>query len=130
MNVCAVGALVLVAGLGIQSMRVSMAHEELAREQKAWAEERAQIAEERTKYEAEQRRLRDAKDAEIRRIAAARDRALDELRKRPERLPEPAREACKGATGAELSGRDAEFLARLAARADELRAALRACQGG
>jgi hypothetical protein len=55
--------------------------------------------------------------------------ALERLRKRPERLPEDARAACEGGTGAELSGQDAGFLEREAARADELRAALDACYG-
>ena len=53
--------------------------------------------------------------------------ALERLRKRPERRPEPARAACEGGTGAELSGPDAGFLEREAARADELRAAIGAC---
>jgi len=53
--------------------------------------------------------------------------ALERLRKRPERRPEPARAACEGGTGAELSGPDAGFLEREAARADELRAAVSAC---
>jgi hypothetical protein len=54
-------------------------------------------------------------------IVAERDRALASLRNRPERLPEAARAACSGSTGAELSRGDAEDLVRLAARADELR---------
>lgn len=54
--------------------------------------------------------------------------ALEQLRNRPDRMPEPARAACKGGSGAELSGPDAGFLEREAARADELRAALDACQ--
>jgi len=53
--------------------------------------------------------------------------ALERLRKRPERRPDPARAACEGGTGAELSGPDAGFLEREAARADELRAAVSAC---
>lgn len=52
---------------------------------------------------------------------------LDRLRSRPGRVSEGARPGCQGATGAELSRRDAEFLVRLAARADRLRAALAAC---
>lgn len=68
------------------------------------------------------------KEAELRSIAAERDRFASELRKRPNRLPEAARPACSGATGAELSSRDAEFLTGLAARADEFRAHLDACQ--
>jgi hypothetical protein len=54
--------------------------------------------------------------------------ALERLRERPERMPEPARAACSGGTGAELSSQDAGFLEREAARADELRAALQACK--
>jgi hypothetical protein len=70
----------------------------------------------------------DARDMEVRAIRGRLDAALERLRQRPERLPEAARPACEGATGAELSGRDAQFLERLAARADELRAELKACQ--
>lgn len=70
----------------------------------------------------------DAKDAELRRVRDRLGAALDELRHRPERLPEPARATCAGATGAELSGPDAAFLEREAARADDLRAELGACQ--
>jgi hypothetical protein len=66
---------------------------------------------------------------EVRAINARLADALDRLRQRPARMPEPAREACKGSTGAELSGDDAGFLVREAARADELREALRACYG-
>lgn len=50
------------------------------------------------------------------------------MRNRPARLPETARTTCKGTTGAELSGPDAEFLARESARADGLKAALDRCQ--
>ena len=53
--------------------------------------------------------------------------ALERLRKRPERRSDPARAACEGGTGAELSGPDAGFLEREAARADELRSAIGAC---
>ena len=64
---------------------------------------------------------------EVRNINARLADALERLRKRPDRLPEPARATCEGATGAELSGPDSAFLEREAARADELRAALSAC---
>ena len=67
-------------------------------------------------------------EAARRRLAADLERARDELRERAARLPEAARPACVGATGAELSQRDADFLVRQAARADELRAHLDACQ--
>ena len=61
-------------------------------------------------------------------ISANLANALERLRQRPKRLPEAARTACQGGTGAELSNTDAGFLEREAARADELRAALSACQ--
>jgi hypothetical protein len=70
----------------------------------------------------------DVKDATIRGINARLADALLRLHNRPERLPEPARAACQGASGAELSGSDAGFLEREAARADSLRAELAACQ--
>lgn len=53
--------------------------------------------------------------------------ALERLRNRPERASEAPRAACEGGSGAELSGPDASFLEREAARADELRAAVSAC---
>lgn len=58
------------------------------------------------------------------------DTALDSLRDRPERpagVPDTARADCAGGNGAELSGEDARFLSREAARADGLRAGLEAC---
>lgn len=61
-------------------------------------------------------------------IAADRDAALERLRNRPPRLSEASRAACKGSTGGELSGLDSGFLIREAARADELRTALKECQ--
>ncbi len=72
------------------------------------------------------------KNAEITRLTAALDAALDSLRHRPERpavtdLPATAA-AGAGCTGAELYRPDGEFLAREAARADTLRAALSQCQ--
>jgi hypothetical protein len=58
---------------------------------------------------------------------------LERMRRRPERpanaagMPDADRAACAGASGAELSRPDAEFLVREAARADDLRAGLLAC---
>jgi hypothetical protein len=72
--------------------------------------------------------LQEKRDAETRRINDRLADALERLRNRPARLPEPARPSCRGATGAELSGPDGGFLEREAARADELRAALAQCQ--
>jgi hypothetical protein len=68
------------------------------------------------------------KNAQIQTIRTELDRALDELRKRPSRVSVPnSPGAAKGATGAELSGEDAGFLAREAARADALRSELNYC---
>ena len=53
-----------------------------------------------------------------------RDRASRAIRDNPS---ETRQTVCEGATGAELSAEDAGFLAREAARADEIRAALIAC---
>lgn len=55
------------------------------------------------------------------------DIAVERLRHRPARLPEAARATCKGATGAELSREDGQFLGGEAARADKLREALTSC---
>lgn len=102
----------------------------------------AKIQTERAKAEAEARateqRHQEAANANSRRHAAevstvrrTLDIALDSLRDRPDRhaggMPEVSRANCAGATGAELSRPDAEFLAREAARADEQRAGLDAC---
>jgi hypothetical protein len=72
--------------------------------------------------------IRRQKDAEIKVINNKLQSALSELRQRQER-PSSADTArdCKGATGAELSRQDAEFLIREAARADQLRSALELC---
>ena len=62
-------------------------------------------------------------------ISARLSSDLVRLRNRPSRryLPDNSRAACKGATGAELSRSDSDFLVREAARADKLRTALKAC---
>lgn len=69
-------------------------------------------------------------DKEVNSIRQHLDNAISELRKRPTRptgVPTAPHPECSGATGRELSGEDAEFLAREAARADTLRAGLEAC---
>lgn len=72
-----------------------------------------------------------AKNDEIAAIDARLRSTLASLRiaRKPRPAPDvsaPAR-ACDGATGAELSGSDSEFLVRESARADRLRAALDQC---
>ena len=66
---------------------------------------------------------------EIAAINADRDDMLERLRKRPGRLPQPARAACTGSTGAELSAEDGSVLVGLAVEADTVAAKLTECQG-
>lgn len=74
-------------------------------------------------------RLQEVRDADSIRINDRLADALQRLRVRPsERVPESAAPASAGATGRELSGPDAEFLERLAARADRLRSDLQTCR--
>lgn len=77
----------------------------------------------------EQRKKDAAYEDRIRSLNRQLADALERVSDRPDRLPEPARAACEGASGRELSRSDAAFLVRLAGRADELRAALIRCQG-
>ena len=100
---------------------------------------RASQAEEVSRYYQEARKaekalieategIRRQKDAEIKVINSKLQSTLGELRQRQERSSstDTARD-CKGTTGAELSREDAEFLAREAARADQIRSALEHC---
>jgi hypothetical protein len=80
-------------------------------------------------------KLKETKDAQIRTINARLAATLVELRNRPARpaaIPDTTQAAvaqppATGGTGAFLYREDAEFLAREAARADEIRAALQQC---
>jgi hypothetical protein len=74
-------------------------------------------------------RLQENRDAESIRINDRLADALERLRSRPERRAAAATPACEGSTGAQLSGPDGGFLEREAARADQLREALRQCYG-
>lgn len=102
---------------------------------------RAKIAQERIDWQDNARKreqqLQERANAAIRNQTAALEATnarlvsqLNGLRSRPDRpvilsnLPRPA---CEGATGAELSRPDSEFLIREAARADAIRAGLAAC---
>lgn len=116
-----------------------------AKVQAAWDRERAQLAEEHAKAMAAARekeqalqanadQLRREKDDEIRTINARAASLADSLRKRPARTETSAVSSATGSgcpvpvcTGASLSREDAEFLAREAARADELRTSLNQC---
>lgn len=114
--------------------------------QQAWDQEKAKLAEEHAKavaaarekeqqLQAQADHLRQEKDDEIRSISARAASLADSLRKRPERTAQASAvssttsvgcPACV-CTGNSLSREDAEFLAREAARADELRASLAQC---
>lgn len=77
-------------------------------------------------------KIRKAKDAEIASLNARLGSAISGLSNRPQRPPSspqsaPAPSIGAGATGAQLSREDAEFLVREAARADSLRLALSQC---
>jgi hypothetical protein len=94
--------------------------------------ERAEASESARKQErAQQEQVNESLRKENERMAsinAGLAADLDELRNRPpRRVPETPGTSCEGATGAELSGPDAGFLAGLAARADRHRAALATC---
>lgn len=125
-------ALVILAGLlalalaaaGVQTIRLKSLEASTAQ---ALAEASEDARAKESAWQSTLTKVRDEKDAEIRSVAAARDAGLARVRNRRPRLPEAARAACEGSTGRELSGGDAEFLVRLAGRADELRAELAAC---
>lgn len=72
--------------------------------------------------------IEDAKNRDLRRTAVRLADALERLSNRPDRLPEPARPACAGATGAELARPDAAFLERYAAIARGFQVRLAACE--
>lgn len=76
--------------------------------------------------------LEGVKNAQLKDIDRRLNAALGELRKRPDRpapgaLPRDTA-TCPGATGAELAGGDAEFLAGFAADAARLQAAVETCK--
>lgn len=119
--------------------------DEIAMLQKSWAEQQAtesmNFAEQMKEQKAELETLRRAereKDAkyemridDLHRRELALRAGLRNRAERPELSASGAALACQaGATGAELSRPDAEFLVGEAARADQLRAALERCQGG
>lgn len=139
------GAVALALAAGLASGYVKGHHDGFAGVQADWRDEQLRQANEFAG------RLADANDQLQRMRAAERAKdatyeasildishrhaaALAGLRSRAERAAVPASgagaETCTGATGAALSRPDAAFLVGLAARADELRAALERCQGG
>lgn len=132
---CGLASLVLAALAG-WSIRGKDAEAEIARLQQEWAGAReAAVVAARTEERLKQEKINDVLREQNRRtaaVAASLAADLERVRQRPARRPaagvsEGAGTACAGANGAELSSADAEFLVRLAARADEQRIALRAC---
>lgn len=91
------------------------------------AQEKVEIVEDQWKTNAEA--LEEVKNAELKMVTTRLNSALRELRERSDRRPEASAPSCQGATGRELSGPDAEFLAGEAARAESLRAGLKECYG-
>lgn len=87
------------------------------------------LAEERTKQEEVNRAIQQQAD-DLASINTTLQRDIERLRSRPPRtvrVPGAGKANCQGASGADLSRPDAHFLTGLAARADQLRAALAAC---
>ena len=116
-------ALAILAGAGwlANGWRLDLAQAEQERDQnKAALVALAEAVE-------QQQRTNDAHLQASRRVGARLADDLERLRQRPERLPASDAQACAGAGGAELSGPDAAFLVREAARADQIRAGLEAC---
>lgn len=127
---------------GVQTMRVSSLQVDVAELKAATAEERRTLA--NAAKEAENRyrktegdwqtkfdRIEKEKSDEKKILAASMQRTIDELRKRPSRstagrMPENPVDTKTG-TGSSLFAEDGEFLAREAARADEIRNGLSAC---
>ena len=111
------------SGVWVQSYRTTAKHnaelvaaqDETAAIKRGWD---SKLAEQRQEYA-----------NEISAINADRDDLLERLRKRPGRLPKPARAACTGSTGAELSSEDGSVLVGLAVEADTVAAKLTECQG-
>lgn len=102
----------------------------------AYAEAQESARQKEQEMQASADKLRKEKDAEIRNINARATALANSVRERPSRpspetstMPSTTSAGCAptSCTGAGLSREDAQFLAGEAARADELRAALKQC---
>lgn len=135
--VAAAGAGGLYKGHELGMAKVQQAWDkEKTQQYAAYAEAQEAARQKEQDLQASADKLRKDKDAEIRNINARAAALANSLRERPSR---PAAEASAvsstasagcaptSCTGAGLSREDAEFLAGEAARADELRAALKQC---
>ena len=122
----------MIGVIGAQQMRINYAHSQFSEYKsaqlalKAAAEEANRQKEQELRSEAA--KTEEAKNVEIRSINDRLDSALASLSKRPSRPSVPrTTAACAGATGAELSRPDAEFLERLAASAKTVATERDAC---
>lgn len=139
------GAVIAVAVAGAAGY-IQGADHGRAEVQAAWDKEKAKLAEEYAKaqqaarekeqqLQAQADQLREETNAKTQELAVRAASLADSVRKRPERTaPASTVSSTTGAvcpacscTGATLPREDAEFLAREAARADELRIALDSC---
>lgn len=116
-----IGAFFYGQSVGIDSVRADMADKVKVATENARKEEQAK-----------QEKVNAITQEQLNNINTINDRLnddLDELRKRPNNryVSKDNQTTCKGATGKELSEPDSRFLVRLAARADKLRAGLKAC---
>ena len=93
------------------------------------AKAKAKADKETADLQANADKLRGEKDAQIAILSNQRDAALASLRARPARPSAPASDGqtATGCTGSQLYRDDGEFLVREAARADEIRIALKVC---
>lgn len=113
---------------GLQTYRLANLRTAVA-EASAQAQARARAQE--AAWAVKVNQIQEVQRVEVQSIAAERDAAIASLRNRPaRRMPATATASSDGAgaTGAQLSRPDAEFLAGLAYRADATAAALRSCQ--
>lgn len=137
----AAGVIIAAVSFGVGYWRGDTAG--AARVQSQWDAEKAKQMAEYAKAQAEAREreqqlqqqadsLREEKRREVQAIASRNDALVRSLRQRPERPAEGstvpgAASACSGASGAQLSRGDGEFLVRLAADAARLQSALDSC---
>lgn len=128
------GAVIASAGVAGWMWRGVIAERDTATIEKHIAQQREQAATDaRATERKQQEKVNEALIQQNAALAGVADKLhleLGRLRNRPERpavVPAAPRSACEGATGAALSRPDGEFLAREAARADEIRTGLVAC---
>lgn len=137
------GAVIAVAIAGAGGYVKGTAHGK-AEIQAQWDQEKAKLAEEYAKAQAAARekeqqlqaqadQLREESNAKVKDINARTDKLIDSLRQRPDRNPTQTSAVSSatcpsgGASGKELASGDAVFLARYAADAARLEAALETC---